>query len=64
MSLDLNVSFISEGKVDETFLILSETLKVGKNAAFCEAKIYEENLLKLIATGKHLKALLNEPFDI
>lgn len=39
-------------------------MKVGKNVAFSEAKIYEENSLKLIATGKHLKALFNEPFDI
>lgn len=40
VSLDLNISFISEGKVNEHFLILSEALKVGKNVAFSEAKIY------------------------
>jgi len=63
VSAELNYSFLSPATVNDNLLILSECYKVGKTMAFTKADLYIEDGLKLIGTGRHLKAMLAQKFD-
>lgn len=64
MSVDLTVNFINTANNDDEILIISEVNKVGKNIAFSSAKILNLSNNKIIATGSHTKAFLNQSMNL
>lgn len=63
VSAELNFSFMSPGKLNETIFILAECDKIGKALAFSNAHVYGEDQTRLIGGGRHIKAMLDQPFD-
>ena len=43
-------------------LIDAECFRIGKSVAFTHANMYAESNMSLICSGRHLKAMMNEPF--
>jgi len=62
VSAQLNVNFMNPAMLDEYLIIQADCLRVGKTMAFTEAKVFTQNPYKLIISGSHIKALLDEPF--
>ena len=57
VSVDLNVSFASAAKADDSVRIKGRVLKAGRKLAFTQVDLYRESDGKLVATGRHTKAL-------
>ena len=62
VSAELSTSFLSGGSLTQDLLILSQVDRVGRNLAFTQASLYDSDL-KLIATGKHTKAFLDQIYN-
>ncbi|CAH8827687.1 unnamed protein product [Trichobilharzia szidati] len=60
VSVNLETSFISPGKLDSWIVSNSFVLKTGKRLAFCEVKFMDEESGELIARGSHTKYLIEE----
>lgn len=58
----MGLSFLVPAKLNDTLLIKAECQKLGKTLAFSTADIYIEDKLKLVASGRHVKAILNRSF--
>lgn len=63
VSVEMNFTFASPGKLDEILYILADCEKVGKSIAFSSAQIFGEDKKRLVGAGRHLKAILDQPFD-
>jgi acyl-coenzyme A thioesterase 13 len=48
--------------LDDTILIRAECQKLGRTLAFSVGDIFLESNQKLVASGKHVKAVLNRSF--
>ena len=59
VSADLSISFVRGGSLNTEIFILSQVDKLGKQLAFSNACVYN-NTFNLIASGKHLKAFLED----
>ena len=57
VSVDLNVSFCAAAKAGDTVRIKGRLLKSGRKLAFTQVDLYRESDGKLVATGRHTKAL-------
>ncbi len=57
VSVDLNASYLSPAKVGDTITITGRLLKLGGKLAFAEVTIVSQATGKLVATGRHTKAL-------
>eukprot|EP01017_Pseudomicrothorax_dubius_P046936 TRINITY_DN834_c0_g1_i2.p1 TRINITY_DN834_c0_g1~~TRINITY_DN834_c0_g1_i2.p1 ORF type:complete len:164 (-),score=32.61 TRINITY_DN834_c0_g1_i2:167-658(-) len=64
VSLEFNLSFPAAAKQGSNILILTEVLRVGRTSAFSQAEIFDEDGKTLCATGRHLKAFLQDPFEL
>ncbi|CAD8084001.1 unnamed protein product [Paramecium primaurelia] len=62
VSIELGLSFISPAKLNDSLLIHAVCQKVGKNIAYSVCDIYEEHDMKLVTTGRHIKAVLSGTF--
>ena len=70
VSAKLDMDFMNAGKTEvkggpksPSILIETQINKIGKNMAFSEARIYEEESGLLICTGTHLKVFVNKKYD-
>ena len=54
---------MATGKVGDDLIIKSECIRIGKTIAFTECSILLESSDLLLASGSHIKAFLNEPWD-
>ncbi|XP_057665193.1 acyl-coenzyme A thioesterase 13-like [Diorhabda carinulata] len=59
VSVNINVSYIGSAKVGDHVVIESDTLKFGKNLAFCEIVIKNRENGKILVKGEHTKFLLD-----
>ena len=50
--------------MDSEIFILTQCDKVGKNVAFSQCWLYGAEQLDLCATGRHVKALFDKPWNI
>ncbi len=57
VSVELSSSFTAAAKLGDSLRIVSRVLKTGKRLGFTEVHIYSRASGKLIATGRHTKAL-------
>ena len=57
VTVELNASFTAAAKLGESLRIVSRVLKTGKRLGFTEVQIWSKSTGKLIATGRHVKAL-------
>lgn len=57
VSVDLNASYLSPAKVGDTVTCTGRLLKLGGKLAFTEVTIVSMATGKLVATGRHTKAL-------
>ena len=57
VSVDLNVSYCSASKIGNDLSIEGKLLKMGKRMAFTEVTFMEKGTNKIVATGRHTKAL-------
>lgn len=57
VSVEINTSFLAAAKLGETVRVEADALKVGRSLGFTEVKLINEGNGKVIATGRHTKAL-------
>ena len=57
VSVDLNVSFCAAAQAGSELQVEGRVLKMGRKLAFTEVEITDKESGKLIATGRHTKAL-------
>ncbi|CAD8099641.1 unnamed protein product [Paramecium sonneborni] len=62
VSIELGLSFISPAKLNDQLIVHAVCQKVGKNVAYSVCDIYEESGMKLVTTGRHIKAVLPGTF--
>lgn len=57
VSLDINISYLSAIKIDDTIVCVGRVLKAGKTIGHTQVDIYNKSDNKLVATGRHTKYL-------
>ncbi len=57
VSVDLNVSFVAAARANDALVATGVVLKTGKTLGFTEVCIRRAECGKLVATGRHTKAL-------
>ena len=64
VSAKLDLEFMSPGKCDgPSVLIDSRIIKIGKNLAFTECKIFEEASGLPICNGTHVKSFVDHKYE-
>ncbi|KAM3839678.1 acyl-coenzyme A thioesterase 13 isoform 2-T2 [Vipera latastei] len=57
VSVDMNITYMSSGKIGEEILITAEVLKQGKTLGFANVNLTDKATGRLIAQGRHTKHL-------
>lgn len=57
VSVDLNVTFVRAAKADSTVIVVAKVTKVGRKLGFTEVELTDKETGKVIALGRHTKAL-------
>jgi acyl-coenzyme A thioesterase 13 len=57
VSLEMNVSFLAAAKAGDELVVTGRVLKAGRSIGFTEVEIRRKSDDRLIATGRHTKAL-------
>jgi acyl-coenzyme A thioesterase 13 len=65
VSVELNLSFLSPALLHDKLLINAECQRMGRTIAFTTCEIYKDmEDFKLVSNGRHIKAVMNEPFNL
>ena len=57
VSVDIQCQYMESVEVTDTLRCVGRVLKLGKRLGFAEVKLYRESDGKLVASGKHIKAM-------
>ncbi|KAL0477911.1 acyl-coenzyme A thioesterase [Acrasis kona] len=57
VSIEMNMSFLSPAKVGDTILAEGQVVKSGRSMGFTQVTLYRKSDMKVVATGRHTKAL-------
>lgn len=60
VSVDLSTQFLNPIKMNSNILIHCKIPKIGKSIAYSYANIYDEESRKLLATGSHIKSMIEK----
>jgi acyl-coenzyme A thioesterase 13 len=62
VSVELTTHYLNPIKSDTEILVLCKIPKIGKTLAYSYAEIYDNDTLKLLVNGNHIKAMLDKKF--